>query len=85
MSSSQMPSPGHIILVEFPDLEKARAWYRSPSYQAIVKLRTSNSDGACVLVDGVPADHKATDILADLGLASGHSSARPQAIDTRQP
>jgi uncharacterized protein (DUF1330 family) len=56
--------PGHLIVVEFPDLDRARAWYRSPAYQAIVHLRIDNSDGDCILVDGVRTDHRATDILA---------------------
>lgn len=54
---------GHIIMIEFPDLGAARAWYHSPAYQAIVRLRTDHSDGDCILVDGVPAGHRATDIL----------------------
>jgi uncharacterized protein (DUF1330 family) len=54
---------GHLIMIEFPTLDSARAWYRSPAYQAIVRLRTENSEGDTVLVDGVPTGHRATDIL----------------------
>lgn len=35
--------PGHVVLIEFPDRDSARAWYRSPAYQSIVRLRTNNS------------------------------------------
>jgi uncharacterized protein (DUF1330 family) len=55
--------PGHIVMIEFPDRDHARAWYRSPAYQSIVRLRTDNSQGDVVLVDGVDLEHRATDIL----------------------
>jgi uncharacterized protein (DUF1330 family) len=54
---------GHLIILEFPDLDAARAWYHSPAYQAIVRLRTDNSEGDTVLVEGVAEGHLATDIL----------------------
>jgi uncharacterized protein (DUF1330 family) len=56
--------PGHVIVIQFPDRETARAWYASPAYQAILHLRTDNADSDIVLVDGVPDDHRATDVLA---------------------
>jgi uncharacterized protein (DUF1330 family) len=56
--------PGHVVMIEFPDRASARAWYRSTAYQSIVRLRTNNALGDVVLVDGVGAAHKATDILA---------------------
>jgi uncharacterized protein (DUF1330 family) len=54
---------GHLVMIEFPDMDAARDWYRSPAYRAIVHLRTENSEGACIIVDGVPDGHRATDIL----------------------
>jgi hypothetical protein len=42
---------------EFPDHEGARDWYGSPT------LRTKNSGGGVILIDTVPGDHRATDIL----------------------
>jgi uncharacterized protein (DUF1330 family) len=56
--------PGDLIVIEFPDRERATAWYESPGYQEILPLRTRNAEGVAVLVDGVPADHRATDVLA---------------------
>ncbi len=50
-------------MIEFPDRATARAWYHSPAYQAIVRLRANNADSDCILVDGVDTDHRATDIL----------------------
>jgi len=55
--------PGDLIAISFPDHERALAWYASPAYQTILPLRTANAAGDVVLVDGVPVDHRATDIL----------------------
>jgi uncharacterized protein (DUF1330 family) len=55
---------GDLIVIQFPDIAAARGWYHSLAYQAIVRLRTDNSDGDVVLVDGVPESHRATDILS---------------------
>ena len=57
---------GHLIVIEFPDMEAARAWYHSPAYQAIVRLRTENAKGDTVLVEGVADGHRAVDILPAL-------------------
>ena len=56
--------PGHLIVIAFPDLARAGAWYRSAAYQEILHLRTDNSQGDVIIVDGVSAGHRATDILA---------------------
>ena len=55
---------GALIMIAFPDRDRARAWYASPAYQAILPLRTWNSDGVAFLIDGVSEDHRATDVLA---------------------
>jgi uncharacterized protein (DUF1330 family) len=54
---------GDLIVVEFPDRERARAWYGSPAYRAILPLRTENSEGDVILADGVSENHRATDVL----------------------
>jgi uncharacterized protein (DUF1330 family) len=56
--------PGALIVIEFPDRASATGWYESPAYQEILHLRTDNSDGAAIIVDGVPSDHRATDVLS---------------------
>jgi uncharacterized protein (DUF1330 family) len=45
---------GAPVMISFPDLEAARAWYGSAAYQAIVPLRTRHLPGDIILVDGVP-------------------------------
>lgn len=54
---------GDVIMLSFPDRKAAEDWYGSPAYQAILPLRTQNSDGDVLLIDGVDEDHNATDIL----------------------
>jgi uncharacterized protein (DUF1330 family) len=50
-------------VIEFPSREDADGWYSSPEYREIAPLRTENSQSDIILIDGVPADHKATDVL----------------------
>lgn len=57
-------NPGDVIIIEFPDRVHAAQWYESPAYQAILPLRTDNSVGTVLLIDGVDDDHRATDVLA---------------------
>jgi uncharacterized protein (DUF1330 family) len=54
---------GDVIMLSFPTRKAAEDWYASDAYRAILPLRTLNSDGDVLLVDGVDEDHKATDIL----------------------
>lgn len=62
---------GDLIAIAFPDRAAAHAWFRSPAYQAIAPLRYRNATGSVMIVDGVEADHRATDIL------------KPQSSDSR--
>ena len=48
---------GQLVLVEFPDLERAHAWYASEAYQEILPLRTRHIPGELVILDGVPAGY----------------------------
>ncbi len=52
--------PGTIVIVEFPDVERATAWYGSEAYQAILAKRTDHIDGAVIVVEGVPEGYDAT-------------------------
>jgi uncharacterized protein (DUF1330 family) len=47
-------TPRIIVLVEFPDLESARRWYRSPEYTATLAFREAGLSRKLILVDGVP-------------------------------
>ena len=61
--------PGDVVVVAVPDRERARAWYRSDAYRAILPLRTVNAEGDVILVDTVAENHRATDVLARVGAA----------------
>jgi uncharacterized protein (DUF1330 family) len=54
---------GDLIIIEFDDGERARAWYRSPAYQAILPLRTRHATGEAFFIDKVAQPHRATDVL----------------------
>lgn len=54
---------GDLIIIAFPDRPAAEGWYRSAAYQALLPLRLRNATGEVILIEGVDADHKATDIL----------------------
>ncbi|MFF4364739.1 DUF1330 domain-containing protein [Streptomyces sp. NPDC001594] len=45
--------PGSMVLIEFPDLAVAQAWYDSPAYQEILRLRTDHIEGDLLLIEGV--------------------------------
>lgn len=46
--------PGVLVVIEFPDRDKVRAWYNSGAYQEILPLRTRNVDGDVIFAEGVP-------------------------------
>ncbi len=54
---------GDLIAIEFPDRDRAEGWYASAAYRDIKPLRTRNSEGWVILIDGVPREHRAIDIL----------------------
>ena len=46
-------SPPRFVVVEFPSMERARAWYHSPEYAPALALRKRASEGKLILVEGV--------------------------------
>ena len=54
---------GDLVVIEFPSLEQAHAWYHSDAYAEIRSLRTNNTVGDVLLVHGVAEGHKGADIL----------------------
>ncbi|MCZ0962662.1 DUF1330 domain-containing protein [Paracoccus benzoatiresistens] len=52
-----------LVVIAFPTIEAARAWYASPAYQALIPLRTQGAEGEIFLIQGVDEAHRATDIL----------------------
>jgi uncharacterized protein (DUF1330 family) len=56
--------PGTFVVIEFPDRERAAAWYDSPAYQEILPLRTRNSDSVAFLLEGVAPGYRAASFIA---------------------
>ena len=42
-----------VVILEFPSLEQAQAWYTSDDYQTVKKLRVGAAEGGFLAVDGV--------------------------------
>lgn len=57
---------GTVVIIGFPSREAAHDWYASAAYQQILPLRTRNSRGIVLLVDGVPTGYRAADTVAHL-------------------
>jgi uncharacterized protein (DUF1330 family) len=45
-------SPSRLIVLEFPDRERALAFYDDPDYEPYKSLRQSVSDSSLILVEG---------------------------------
>ena len=41
------------VILRFPDMAAARAWYESPAYQEARKTRFQSADYRVFLVDGI--------------------------------
>lgn len=50
------PETLRIVLIEFPSLDLARAFYASPEYQAVKALRDGAGTGTFTALDGFPAE-----------------------------
>jgi uncharacterized protein (DUF1330 family) len=61
---------GDVVAIEFPSKTAAVGWYESAAYREIAPLRTENSRGWVILIDAVPSDHRATDILTSTAEAA---------------
>jgi len=45
-------SPKRVVVLEFPSMEQALEWYRSPDYAPLIKLRQKTSRGKLIIVEG---------------------------------
>jgi uncharacterized protein (DUF1330 family) len=45
--------PTRLVILEFPSVERARAWWDSPEYAAAKALRQACADTEMLLVDGL--------------------------------
>jgi uncharacterized protein (DUF1330 family) len=45
--------PSTIVILEFPSLAQAKAWYNDPEYAPMITLRQTGADADIVVVDGI--------------------------------
>jgi uncharacterized protein (DUF1330 family) len=46
-------APKRFVIVEFPSVERAKAWWNSPEYAAAKALRQATSSTQMILVEGI--------------------------------
>ncbi|QKW33361.1 DUF1330 domain-containing protein [Actinomadura sp. NAK00032] len=46
--------PGAVVMIGFPGIAEARAWWDSPAYREIAPLRSRHIEGDIIMVGGVP-------------------------------
>jgi uncharacterized protein (DUF1330 family) len=49
------PGLDRVVILEFPDMAAARAFYDSPDYAPLLALRLAAAEGTVALVEGMPA------------------------------
>lgn len=47
-------NPDGVVLLQFPTIEDAKAWYDSPAYQEALAFRKNAADWRVVIVEGLP-------------------------------
>ena len=47
-------TPKRVVVLEFPDADRARAWYASPEYTKARAARAGASDAKIIVVEGIP-------------------------------
>ena len=47
-------NPSNLVVVEFPSLEQAQAWYASPEYEEALEFRDQALTRNLIFVEGVP-------------------------------
>ena len=45
--------PGRLVIIEFPSVERARAWWNSQEYADARALRQATSSGTLLILEGV--------------------------------
>jgi uncharacterized protein (DUF1330 family) len=48
-------APSRLVILEFPSVEQARAWWDSPEYAPAKAVRQSCADTQLVITQGLPA------------------------------
>lgn len=60
---------GDCVVIRFPSMEQARAWYGSEAYAPLIPLRTQHSRSTVFLMEGVKeVPYRAVGLLQKLGV-----------------
>ncbi|MFD7749143.1 DUF1330 domain-containing protein [Streptomyces sp. NPDC059698] len=70
--------PGGLVVVAFPGVEEARAWYASPAYQEILPQRTRHLVGDVVIVPGVGPEYDAAATAAAMRNARDRAAGQEE-------
>jgi uncharacterized protein (DUF1330 family) len=46
-------TPKRVVIVEFPSLDRAKAWWASPEYAEAKAIRQATSDSTLIAIEGV--------------------------------
>ena len=46
-------TPPRVVVIEFPSMERARAFYRSATYAPLLKQRLEAGDSKAILIEGI--------------------------------
>lgn len=52
MEALEGTAPDGVVMLEFPTVEDAKAWYNSPDYQAALPHRIKSAKHRAIIVDG---------------------------------
>ncbi|MEV3928161.1 MULTISPECIES: DUF1330 domain-containing protein [unclassified Streptomyces] len=55
--------PGHVVMIGFPGITEARAWWDSPEYREIAPLRSRHVEGDIIMVEGVPEGYEPSAVV----------------------
>lgn len=60
---------GDCVVIAFPSMEQARAWYDSDAYAPLIPMRTQHSRSTVFLLEGVKeVPYRAVELLQKLGV-----------------
>lgn len=88
-SAHQLPEGGHwqperVVIIEFPDKQSLDAWYNSPEYQPLIKLRKESASDLDMLItlEGVAATREVNMEITKV-LGSKHDDIAPDGSEVR--
>ena len=57
---------GDCVVIAFPSMAQAKAWYASPAYAALIPLRTRHSRSTVFFLEGLAPGYRAASLLDKL-------------------